>query len=332
MWMRHDAAWLGEYLVSGVEDPRLNVQSILSRHTLTRALFGEMFNDLMHEELRFGAAMNWLTRVPGLTKNPEDAAIILHALKRGADNAEGLSIPRFVVRTFAQLPVSIGSFSVPNYIEAFLTQIEAKANKDSLEQPSPLDSFGQLWNSALSKISPTSPPLRVLEPACGSANEYRFLKTYGLARFLDYNGFDLCEKNVANARALEPDVPFSTGNVFEIAATDRAYDWCIVHDLFEHLSLEGMQKAISEVCRVCRSGICIGFFQMDEFPEHRVRPLGEYFCNRLSVEQTTKAFAHHGFTAQVLHIETFLRAQLGWGDTHNPFAYTFVLSRTSEAQ
>src|SRR5262249_28346975 len=31
-WARHESAWLRDYLVAGVEDPRINLQSILSRH------------------------------------------------------------------------------------------------------------------------------------------------------------------------------------------------------------------------------------------------------------------------------------------------------------
>jgi SAM-dependent methyltransferase len=328
MWMRHDADWLGEYLVSGVEDPRLNMQSILTRHVLIGALFGEMFSELKREELRFGAVMNWICRVPGINQNPEEAGIILDALRRGSDNAEGLSIPRFLLQTFAALPASFENFSTPNYMEAYLKANEGRENQQSSEAQGALDSFALLWNRALSKVvSPRR--LSVLEPACGSANEYRFLNRYGLTPFLEYRGFDLCEKNVANARALEPGAEFTVGNVFEITAPDRAYDWCIVHDLFEHLSLEGMQVAIGEVCRVSREGICVGFFQMDEIPEPRVRPLSEYYCNRLSREQTARAFAEHGFDAQTFHIETFLRAELGWGDTHNPFAHTFLLRRSS---
>jgi ubiquinone/menaquinone biosynthesis C-methylase UbiE len=42
---------LGRYLVSGVQDPRINVQSVLARHVLLRTLFGSEFDTLMHEEL-----------------------------------------------------------------------------------------------------------------------------------------------------------------------------------------------------------------------------------------------------------------------------------------
>ena len=33
-WMRYDRATLRDYLVQDVEDPRINVQSILTRHFL----------------------------------------------------------------------------------------------------------------------------------------------------------------------------------------------------------------------------------------------------------------------------------------------------------
>src|SRR5712675_3657534 len=38
-WMQYDQAMLRDYLVEQVEDPRLNVQSILSRHFLIEGLF-----------------------------------------------------------------------------------------------------------------------------------------------------------------------------------------------------------------------------------------------------------------------------------------------------
>jgi ubiquinone/menaquinone biosynthesis C-methylase UbiE len=165
----------------------------------------------------------------------------------------------------------------------------------------------------------------VLEPACGSANDYRFFHSYGLAPWLDYSGLDLCASNIQNAHELFPDVRFGVGNVFEIDAPDKAFDLCVVHDLFEHLSLEGMQVAVDEICRVTRAGICVGFFQMEEIRDHIVRPLNDYYCNLLSMVRMRELFAAHGFRAQVIHIGTFLRDQLGCELTHNPNAYTFIL-------
>jgi hypothetical protein len=49
-WMQHEAGMLRDYLVGGVEDPRLNVQSVLSRHFLIHTLTGERFSALMDQE------------------------------------------------------------------------------------------------------------------------------------------------------------------------------------------------------------------------------------------------------------------------------------------
>jgi SAM-dependent methyltransferase len=196
---------------------------------------------------------------------------------------------------------------------------QAKLHKPSLE------AFRKLWHKALAAEIPARKPLSVLEPACGSANDYRFLHAYGLARLVNYTGFDLCAKNIENARALFPGVSFAVGNVFEIAAPDKAFDLCFVHDLFEHLSLEGMQAAVREVCQVTRQGLCIGFFSMDEIRDHQVRPVEEYHWNRLSMARMRGLFADWGFAAQVVHIGAFLRQQIGCEQTHNPNAYTFLL-------
>src|SRR5215831_3112807 len=100
-WMQHDVAKLRDYLVEGVEDPRLNLQSIFSRHFLARALFGERFEPLMAAEYAFSAAMNWLVKLARKHTDPEDHRAVLHALHRRADNAEGIEIPLYVLQIFA---------------------------------------------------------------------------------------------------------------------------------------------------------------------------------------------------------------------------------------
>jgi SAM-dependent methyltransferase len=169
--------------------------------------------------------------------------------------------------------------------------------------------------------------LSLLEPGCGSANDYRFVESYGLGSLLDYTGFDLCAKNIANAQALFPRARFEVGNVFEIDAPDRSFDICLSHDLFEHLSPAGLEVAIRQVCRVTRRSLCIGFFQMDEIGEHVIRPTEKYHWNLLSAGRMRELFASQGFAAQVAHIGTFLRQQIGCDNTHNPNAYTFFLDR-----
>lgn len=322
-WKRHPAEWLRDYLVAGVEDPRLNLQSILSRHFLLRALTGERFQALCEEEYRFSAVMNWLAPLAARNDAAELDAV-RYALRQGADNAEGLEIPRFVLQTFRALPARAGEMEVPNYIATFL-EAAARSGGETQLCAGGLNCFQQLWREALSGLAAPARAPSVLEPACGSANDYRFVRSFGLARFLEYSGFDLCDTNVANARALFPDVRFQVANVFALEAEDKSFDLCFVHDLFEHLSLDGLAAALREVCRVTRKGICVGFFQMDETSEHRVRPVEEYFCNLLSMERMRAAFAGEGFVGQVLHIDSFLRQHVGVCAAHNPNAYTFWL-------
>ena len=330
-WMRHEPGMLRDYLVAGVEDPRLNVQSILSRHFIARAFTAERFAALMEQEYRFAAAMNWLVALAGRLVDADELQVVRHALKRGADNAEGIEIPEFMVQTFAALPAVASDLSIPNYVESFLGGTEVGRGQAKLHQPS-LDIFRNLWNQTLAPESPlhqlsTLNPqlLSVLEPACGSANDYRFLCAYGLARLVNYTGFDLCRTNIENAHALCPAAVFAVGNVFEIPAPDKAFDLCFVHDLFEHLSLEGMETAVREICRVTRRGLCVGFFNMDEVRDHDVRPVEDYHWNLLSMARMRELFAACGFTSQVVHVATFLRQRIGCDRTHNPKAYTFLL-------
>ena len=318
-WMQYDAPFLRDYLVADVEDPRINVQSILSRHFLVAELFGARFEELMLHELRFAGAMNWLSRLAKSAGDTEERRAVLHALERGADNAEGIEIPRFVLRIFKSLPASAGGVTVPNYIQESLADTGKETNAPSF------DTFIKLWRTGLADESPRG--VSVLEPACGSANDYRFLEACGVARLIDYTGFDLCERNVANARALFPNARFAVGNAFEIAAADNAFQLCFVHDLLEHFSPAGMERAIDELCRVTRRGLCVHFFQMDEMPDHVVRSVGDYHINTLSLAKTEALFARNGFTIQPLHIGSYLRRRIGCDETHNPNAYTFLAFR-----
>ena len=321
--MRHDQAALRDYLVADVEDPRLNVQSLISRHFLITAISGDRFQELMEQELRFAAAMNWLLALRKKVTSADELHAVLHALQQRADDAEGIEVPVFLSRIFAALPATVHGLAVPNYIATFLT---AAGSDDGPPQfPSAcLDTFLSLWKQALAEVTPQPAPT-VLEPACGSANDYRALHACGLTRRIDYTGFDLCEKNVANARGMFPGARFETGNVFAIAAADKSFDYLFAHDLFEHLSPDGLEAALTEVCRVTRHGLCLGFFNLDEIPDHLVRPVEDYHWNTLSEERLREAFAGRGFTAQVIHVGSFLRWATGCEQTHNAHAYTFLL-------
>jgi SAM-dependent methyltransferase len=276
--------------------------------------------------------MNWLAQLAEPARHEDELAEVLHALRKGGDNAEGIEIPPFVTRTFARLPTTAGGLAVPNYIAAFLGDAQLRERRTG-PGPSAFDTFAGLWRAALAGEAErgAAPALSVLEPGCGSANDYRFLEAYGIARRIQYHGFDLCPANIANAWPLFPGVSFETGNAFAIAAPDRAFDLCFVHDLFEHFSPAGIEAAVGEVCRVTRRGLCVGFFNLDEIPDHQIRPLREYHWNRLSLARMRELFAARGFAGRAVNIGVFLRERYGCDQTHNPNAHTLFLRRSGSA-
>ena len=230
-WSSKTPEKLRNYLVSGIQDPRSNLQSILTRHFFIRQLFGSQFEQLQEQEL-------------------------LHAMKLNSDPA-------------------------------------------SEEQKS---EFQRRWRAALAPR--TAQSVSVLEAACGSANDYRFLDSYGVARFLDYSGFDLSADNIANARDMFPAIAFQRGNVFEIPHQNESIDFVLAFDLFEHLSLEGLEAALEEVCRIARRGLVLNFFNVDDIAEHVPNPVTErrYHWNTLSLKKVTASLAERARAMEVLHI------------------------------
>lgn len=322
-WAQYDQSMLRDYLVAGVEDPRINIQSVLTRHFLTVALFSDKFGPLFEHELRFALVMNWLLRLREGETTADDLLSLYDTLKKGGDNAEGIRVPAYVTSAFASLPATFDGLVISNYLTAAL---QAARTAESLAGGL-FGAFERAWHVCLSKES--AAPCRVLEAACGSANDYRFLHSFGLARLIEYTGFDLCEKNIANAKELFPEANFKVGNVFSIEAPDRFYDCTLVHDLFEHLSLPGLERALSEILRVTANGLCFGFFNLHEGPEHVVQPTDEYFWNGLSVSKLTARLEQEGFDVHVIHIDTFLKWRFGCADTHNKNAYTFFARRAN---
>jgi SAM-dependent methyltransferase len=326
-WARHQPGMLRDYLVSGVEDPRLNLQSILTRHFVIRGLTAEPPAQLMEQEVRFSAAMNLLLRMRPSVRVEDDAALLLHALRSGADNFEGTPIPGFLTTMFRELPRNTPQGVVPNYLADFLARFDPERSWDFGQPGTVLETFAPLWWSALKCLRDVAIRKPVLEAACGSANDYRWLDAYGFARHIDYAGFDLCAANIENACQLFPGVPFAVGNVFQIPSNDRAYDLCFTHDLFEHLSPEGIEVAAAELCRVTRWGLSIGFFNMEDRESHQIEPYEDYHWNKLSAGQMKDCFEQHGFLVRMIHIGTFFREQTGCDAAHNPNAWTFWLER-----
>jgi len=314
-WMRYEQKTLRDYLVQDVEDPCINIQSILTRHFLIERLFGQRFATVMEQELRFGLVVNWLLKLLETSNHAGQLHAVLDALLEGRNNTEDVAIPQYVSETFSTL-------TLPNYICDLFTW----APVETTDAPIPeylMETFQKIWCEMLD--SEWHRPISVLEPACGSANDYCFIDAFGIGRFLDYTGFDLCEKNILDAKRMFPDICFQMDNVLKINAPDKTFDYCFVHDLFEHLSAEAMIIAISEICRVTRKEICVGFFNMYDGDQHVVKSINDYHWNKLSMGRTKTIFEQYAFAVQVIHIDSFLLSRFGCGDTHNKGAYTFIV-------
>ncbi len=323
-WDQYDPTKLREYLVSSVEDPRINVQSILTRHFLITQLFGSRFEELKKQELIFAGIAGWITGLAKSNCHPDEWHAILYALENGSDNAEGLELPAFVVRNFANLPINADGAVIPNYIRDCIVGMRHSGVRKALHELWG-DTIATAWRQCLG--SADVPKLSVLEMACGSANDYRYLEGYGMGRFLDYTGVDISRKNIENAQQMFPGISFNVGNAFAISLADLAVETCYFHDLLEHLSLDGLERAIAEFCRVTKRSICAGLFSAWDGPEHIVRPMDDYHCNTLSLSRLEEAFRRHGFAMRSLHVDSYVRKYFYPLEYHNPHACTVYCDR-----
>jgi ubiquinone/menaquinone biosynthesis C-methylase UbiE len=287
VWARHQPEMLDVYLVSGYQDPRINVQSILGRHTLVRALFGSAYEDLMRAELAWAVELN--------------EAIRLRARALGVSLVATMDPER-----------QAG-------VQRVMREFDDRAGE-----------YAERWRRALS--GRRARRLRVLELACGSANDYRAMADYGLAPFLDYTGIDLNAKNIENANRRFPQVDFRVGSILALPVPDRSMDYVVAFDIFEHLSLEAMQVALDEAVRVSRRGLYLGFFRMADVPEHVAEPRGRYHYNTLSASRMREYLEGHYPSVDVVHISGLLRERFAYRHSYNSRAYSVVAERPRPAR
>ncbi len=315
-WSCYDHGTLSNYLIQDVEDPRINIQSILTRHFLVRQLFGDKFEELMDHELRFALVVNWVMTLLNRGIPTGQLCGVLDALTDGQTESDGLRIPEYVSETFSAL-------EFPNYISDLLMR-EMNATEEAAIPSRILSTFEQIWSEVLHDEKAAR--ISVTEPACGSANDYRFIHSFGIARLIDYTGFDLCPKNIDNARTMLPGIRFKVGNAMEIDAANNSFDYCFVHDLFEHLSLDAMEAAVAEVLRVTHSALFLGFFNVYDGAEHIEQPVREYHWNTLSLPRLKGLIDRHTSEVDVIDIDTFLKDRFGCRDTHNKDACTLIIN------
>lgn len=319
-WMRHDSGLLDGYLVRDVEDPRINLQSILSRSFLIDAIWPDEFTTLIREEFRFSICLNFILKSLKTRRPQVNRQSILNALADGRQTCGDVRIPSYLRHAFEL--TSRDSQELPDYIgQALLGPV---SDENVWLPDCALSVFEQIWHNVLrhreaSKIS-------ALEPGCGSANDYRCLHSFGVARFLEYTGLDICDKNIANARRRFGSVDFRIEDFLATGAENKSYDYLFVHDLFEHLSGAAIECALSHVSRVTRKQACLSFFNMADIPEHVIRPQGLYHWNLVSARRVRESLMASARSIDVVHIGAFLRDNYGCTDYHNNGAYTLIVS------
>ncbi len=317
--MRHDDAFLKDYLVSDVEDPRTHFPSILTRGMLAELRFPGKFRELIWQEYQFGISLSYIRRVFQQRPSAGTPRLLFDALKNGKDSFQSIPVPNYIHENWKQLESADPDL---NYLAKAL-EPEDSESRTAILSEKVLQTFESKWRTELPAV--IQDPLNVMEPACGSANDYRFLDSFGFGPLMRYRGFDICLKNISNARSCFPDIQFEEGSVFEINEGNGEVDYLFVHDLFEHLSILGMERGFEEVCRVTRGMACLCFFNMAERDDHLVQAKEGYHWNRLSLEKVLGFLEPRCNQLQVIHVAGFLSRAFGCEDYHNSGAYVLVL-------
>ncbi|OHB63956.1 MAG: hypothetical protein A2Y77_10130 [Planctomycetes bacterium RBG_13_62_9] len=316
-WDRYPSEYLDHYLVSGVEDPRINGQSILTRALLVDALHPGRFDALITEELRFGAVLTWIVR----------------QLEKGSGRYELLDaiespcpaqVPEFILKTHAWLQDE--ACPIPDYITATLSHEDHDMPRHCLSDLA-LDTFMTIWSAQLSQTSGAA--ISVLEVACGSANDYRFLPRCGLAPFLNYTGIDIAARNIANAKRHYPNVDFRVQSILTTAFPDASYDSLYCHDLIEHLSLAAVERALEEMFRIARNDVILHFFNGKWDGDHEIVPVRRYHRNRVSLKKITAFFERLGAQVTCLRMTQWFQEKFGFPGYHNPNAFSMIVERPS---
>ncbi len=308
-WNGMGAAELDRYLVQEVEHPALNPQSILIRAFLIDRLFPGQGTELVEEETYFAACAchallgireGWFPRLRLL-------------LKKAPDHAE---LPGFLRGEMRERWG--GRLDLLDLLDELNRR--GSGGFDDFHCP-----FEEAWRAFLETRG--SSPCKLLELACGSANDYRFLTAYGIGRFLDYTGVDISSENIRNAKRRFPEIDFRVGDAAALDLPDRSFDVVFAFDLFEHLSADGLEKALRETLRVAVGEVWISLFNAGNVPEHDIRPVDDYHWNLLSLSRLVEVVESAGFEAGIIPVARELERRFPGYRHYNPEAHILMAKR-----
>jgi len=308
---------LARYLGIEEQDQRINTHSILTRALLVDTLWPGKFDALIDEELRFGVVMTWL----------------LQELRSGTSRNElwdelntatpGGRIPGLVRQTADWLQMD--ACPLPDYLSDALLYTESDLPAWYLFEPA-LNTFAGIWKSQICGLS--AEPIEVLEVACGSGNDYKAIHEFGLTTFINYSGFDICWKNIHNARDRFPEAGFFEASILNSGLPDDSFDYVFLHDVLGHLSPEGFQVAVSEIMRITRVEAWLHCFNVADIDQHEIHPFQTYFRNRLSIPRVIETVERSGAEVRVVPISGMLERKLGYVPDYTASSGTFIARKT----
>lgn len=351
-WMRHDEEFLASYLKLSVQNPGFNPQSILTRYAILEYLCDEDISEMKYNELLFSAVMLWVYQNMEILDDPYERKSLQYALETGAESTETIRIPRILKEAWSRIIIFKGEKILPTYLKKILNIngdnsgiaetkpgigdiSEREINYQRKLNQEVATEFLDIWRRLLPSMKIRRGD--VLEPACGAANDYSAIRYMGLDKFINYQGFDICEKNVKVARSLYQDANITIGNIYD-EAFGKNYDVIYVHDLFEHLSEKGVGFSIEKLCRHCDGVLCLNFFNMEEIPEHIIRSVAGYHWNTLSRPKICELIESFGFDVQTINILSFFRdvyclePEIATEEFYNPRAHTLICRKRKSRQ
>ncbi|MEN6423988.1 MAG: class I SAM-dependent methyltransferase, partial [Phycisphaerales bacterium] len=213
---------------------------------------------------------------------------------------------------------------IPDYIGTALGHFDCDMPAPCLSDLA-LDTFMTIWNEQLSHMPART--ISVLEIACGSANDYRFLDRCGLTRHLSYTGIDIAARNIANAGRHYPNADFRVGSILAMESAGSSYDYVFCHDLLEHLSLAAMERALGEMFRIARNEVILHFFNATGGPDHQIVPVRRYHRNQLSMQKLGAFFGRLDAQVTCIEMAQWLRRKVGSPGYHNPNAFSLIVEK-----
>lgn len=310
---------LDTYLSIEEQDQRINAHSILTRALLVDTLWPGKFDALIDEEMRFGIVMTWLLQ---RLKAGAERMALLNRILRCADGAEDQGVPE-IVRATAKWLQGDGC-AIPDYISDALISFDP-GRFQSLLGESALDTFYGIWAAQLKGL--TAGPIRVLEVACGSGNDFQAIRDCGIGAFIRYSGFDISSKNIENARRKFPEVDFFEASILNSGLENESFDYVFAHDVIGHLSGEGMDCALHEIMRIVREEAWIHCYNAVEIPRHEIRPFEQYFRNRISIPQFCASLTALGGSVRVIPLPDLLRRKFGFVQDYTATSATFIATK-----